>query len=76
MKTQMIASLILLALCGACSSSQPSSTANQATEISSDGYTWKLGAIVMDGTNVPASQVRVSAIHSTNAPATKSDTVK
>jgi hypothetical protein len=43
-------------------------TANKPTTFSSDGYTWRAGAVILDGTNVPASQWHIRALRSTNAP--------
>ena len=68
MKRHIIAAFILLTLCAGCGTNQESRTTNQTTTISNDGYTWRVGATTMDGTNVPASQLRITAVHSTNAP--------
>jgi hypothetical protein len=76
MKTPMIAGLILLTLCAGCRPNQTSPTASQTTEISSEGYTWQVGAITIDGTNVPASQLRITAIHGTNALPRKNEASK
>ena len=40
----------------------------QTTTFSDEGHTWQVGSVIMYGTNVPASQLRIAAIHSANAP--------
>jgi len=37
-------------------------TTNTATPFSDGGHTWNVGAVVVDGTNVPLTNIQVRAI--------------
>jgi hypothetical protein len=50
--------------------------ANNVTTISNGGYTWKVGAVRIDGTNVPAGQVHIAAIPGTNVPPETNESAK
>ncbi|HSY74533.1 MAG TPA: hypothetical protein VK810_03605 [Dongiaceae bacterium] len=49
---------------------------DQAMTFSNNGFTVRIGAITMNGTNVPASNIKSVRIESTNIPPGKNDDSK
>jgi hypothetical protein len=74
MKLMLVSALSVLMLCSGCGKSEPkpppagaTTNSSGATTHTSEGHTWSVGAVTMNGTNVPPGEVQIKVHPATNA---------